>query len=149
MTGDARPQLLSLFGHSGRQHGLALVTERRSVGVAGRCSLMEGHSPLSIGQLPDRAAQVVVFLCLRWNAPSASICNQSDTLGKPMDRKVATTKLAFRLRFLITRKAFDHLLAGPDSARRSKLEEFVSEQSRHFVCGCTDFSTVKFLFQLA
>src|ERR1700722_19066551 len=30
----------------------------------------------------DCPAQGMEFLCLRWDTPSASICNQSDTFGK-------------------------------------------------------------------
>jgi hypothetical protein len=110
---------------------------------------MEGHSPLSIDSLPDRTAQVVEFLCLRWNTPSASIRNQSDTFGKPMDRKVVTNQLTYWLRFLFPRKAFDNLLSGPDRTRGSKFEEFVSEQPRQFVWGRADFRTLKFHFQIA
>jgi hypothetical protein len=53
------------------------------------------------------------------------------------------------LRFLVPREAFDNLLAGQDSARGSKFEEFVSEQSGHFVWRRADFWTLQFLFQLA
>ena len=89
------------------------------------------------------------FLCLKWDTPSASICNQSDTFGKPMNRDVVTNHLMCWLRFLFLRKAFDNLLSGPDRTRGSKFEEFVSEQSGHFVWRRADFGTLKFLFQLA
>jgi hypothetical protein len=41
----------------------------------------------------------MAFRFLRWHPPSASIRNQCDALGKPMSTKVATTRLALRVRF--------------------------------------------------
>ena len=79
---------------------------------------------------------------------SASICNQRHP-RKPMNRDVVTNHLMCGLRFLFLRKAFDNLLSGPDRTRGSKFEEFVSEQSGHFVWGTADFGTLKFHFQLA
>ncbi len=99
-----------------------------------RCSLMEGHPPLSIDQLPDRTAQEVEFLCLRLDASGPPVSDQSNPFGKPMDRKVAATQLARSLRFLFRRKVFNNLLSAPDRTRGFEFEELISEQSRNRGC---------------